>query len=239
MSPTPSTPAVRESATTNRLWLWTVLCFLCLLVWDCSGLDLRVMQAIADHRGFGLRSHWWLERVLHEGARQVALLFYLGIFILIWWPIGRFKTCRQLQWVEVFVGMTLSLLLINLLKRYSLSSCPWDLTAFGGTARYVSHWQWGLVDGGPGQCFPGGHASAAMAFLALCMPWLSSRWAVQRRRGRRMLILVLALGALLGGVQTLRGAHYPSHTLWTGLLCWVTAMLNHLAFTRIAPRPAR
>lgn len=231
-------PAMRESTLSRQLWLWTVLSLLCLLAWDFSGLDMRVMQTIADHRGFGLRSNWWMEKVLHDWTRQLAVLIYLGMLVMVWLPWGRFKTLQRLQRIEIFVGITLGLLLINVIKRSSLTSCPWDLAEFGGVARYVSHWQWGLGDGGGGQCFPGGHASAAMAFLAVCLPWLSSGMTVQRRQGLRMLIGVFALGVVLGGVQTLRGAHYPSHTLWTAMLCWGMALLNHMAFAWLARKKA-
>jgi membrane-associated PAP2 superfamily phosphatase len=234
MSPTPSLPAMRESTPSRQMWLGTVLTLLVLLAWDFSGLDLRVMQSFADRQGFVLRGHWWMEKVLHDWARQVAILVYLGMLLMVWLPWGRFRSLRRIQRVEIWVGITLGLLCINLVKRYSLTSCPWDLAEFGGVARYVSHWQWGLGDGGGGQCFPGGHASAAMAFVALSLPWLGSDLQAKRRQGLRMLIGVIALGLLLGGVQTLRGAHYPSHTLWTGLICWGVALLNHLAFARWA-----
>jgi membrane-associated PAP2 superfamily phosphatase len=102
----------------------------------------------------------------------------------------------------------------------------------------VSHWQWGLGDGGRGRCFPGGHASSAMAFLAVCLPWLSSGMTAQRREGLRMLIVVFVLGVVLGSVQTLRGAHYPSHTLWTAMLCWGMALINHMVFAWLARKKA-
>jgi membrane-associated PAP2 superfamily phosphatase len=213
-----------------------VLCLLCLLTWDFSGLDLRVMQGIADHQGFGLRHHWWLEKILHDGARQMAVLIYLGILAMVWVPLGRLRQLRRLQRIEIWVGVTLGLLLINVIKRSSLTSCPWNLAEFGGVTRYVSHWQWGLSDGGGGQCFPGGHAAAAMAFLALSLPWLTSNESAKRRQGLHMLISVFAAGMVLGGVQTLRGAHYPSHTLWTGMMCWCIALVNHMAFAWLARR---
>jgi membrane-associated PAP2 superfamily phosphatase len=33
----------------------------------------------------------------------------------------------------------------------------------------------------------------------------------------------VAVGLLLGLGQQLRGAHFMSHTLWSGLLCWLSA----------------
>jgi membrane-associated PAP2 superfamily phosphatase len=44
------------------------------------------------------------------------------------------------------------------------------------------------------------------------------------------------LGGILGLTQTVRGAHYPSHTLWTGLICWAVAVLNHWLFDTLAHR---
>jgi membrane-associated PAP2 superfamily phosphatase len=38
--------------------------------------------------------------------------------------------------------------------------------------------------------------------------------------------------AAFGGAQYLRGAHYPSHTLWTAWLCWVLS-------AALLARPAR
>ena len=67
------------------------------------------------------------------------------------------------------------LLVVSLIKRASLTSCPWDLAEFGGPAQYVSHWVLGLADGGGAHCFPGGHASAALAFVGVALPWLSGR----------------------------------------------------------------
>jgi membrane-associated PAP2 superfamily phosphatase len=213
----------------RSLWLWGVL--LCLtLAWDASGADLRVMAWLGSPQGFALRDHWWLGAVLHDGARQVALLIYLGVLVMAVWPMGRVRHLSGLQRLEIVTGITLSLLLINLVKRTSLTSCPWDLQAFGGTATYVSHWAWGVADGGSGFCFPGGHASSALAFLALSLPGLASQHPHWQRRAWVLTGLIVIAGLVLGGVQTLRGAHYPSHTAWTALLCAAAAWANHGLF---------
>ena len=229
---------MRENSPFSRLGLFTVLALLALLTWDFSGLDLRVMHWIASPQGFALRHNWWMEQLLHDQVRHAAILVYLGVLVMVWLPMGRFKDLRQLQRFEICVGSTLGLVLINVLKRYSLTSCPWDLADFGGVGTYVSHWNWALSDGGSGHCFPGGHASSALAFAALSLPWLVSGDDQNRRWGTRILWAVLLLGGLLGVVQTLRGAHYPSHTLWTGWMCWCIAVVNHMAFAWIAHKRA-
>ena len=46
-----------------------------LLLWDASGWDLPLMEAIGSPTGFPLRDNYWLENVLHTGARTSASHF--------------------------------------------------------------------------------------------------------------------------------------------------------------------
>jgi phosphoglycerol transferase MdoB-like AlkP superfamily enzyme/membrane-associated PAP2 superfamily phosphatase len=204
--PLPSSPA---------LWLLGLASLT--LLWDLSGLDMPVMLAIGTPQGFEWQNTWWLSRVLHDGLRQAMTGFWLLLVAWACWP--KLQMPRRERWTVVALA-TLSLLAVNLVKNASLTSCPWDLQAFGGSARWVSHWAWGVADGGPGRCFPGGHASSGFAFIGLCLPWLDAPAGAERRRaiGLRWLAAVLFVGLLAGAVQTLRGAHFPSHTLWTLLI---------------------
>ncbi|MDZ4123267.1 MAG: hypothetical protein U1E02_03670, partial [Hydrogenophaga sp.] len=52
----------------STVWLFGLLAFT--LLWDASGLDLPVMQAIGTSAGFALRNEWWLSAVLHDGLRH-------------------------------------------------------------------------------------------------------------------------------------------------------------------------
>lgn len=215
---------------------YTLACLLCLLAWDFSGLDRQVMHWVGHAQGFAWRESALLEQIFHTGARRLAAVIYLGVLAMVYWPRGIFRNLARWQRLEIAVGIALALVAISGLKSLSLTSCPWDLQDFGGPAMYVSHWQWGVPDGGSGRCFPGGHASSAMAFLALSLPWLSAASPAQRRIGKVLLLTVLFLGLLLGMVQTLRGAHYPSHTFWTGFICWLVVWANHSAFGQWAQR---
>lgn len=238
MTPAPAYASPGDLSPTRRLGQFTWVTLMCLLAWDFSGLDRTVMHWIADGNGFGLRDNWWLEEILHTRAKQLAILGYLGLLIMVWWPQGALCQLSRLQRTEIMVGITLGLITISTLKRFSLTSCPWDLQDFGGAARYVSHWHWGMLDGGDGHCFPGGHVSSALAFVGLALPWLGSGQTAQRNTGRRILLAVLASGLVLGLTQTLRGAHYPSHTLWTGFICWAVALANHMLFGWVAHQRA-
>lgn len=37
---------------------------------------------------------------------------------------------------------------------------------------------------------------------------------------------MLVVGTLFGWAQMARGAHYPSHTLWSAWLCWLVCVLG-------------
>jgi membrane-associated PAP2 superfamily phosphatase len=239
-------PLLASSASPVAAWWWGALLFAGL--WDLGGLDLAVMRLIGTPAGFALQHTWVLERVLHEGVRQAATGLFLLVAVWALWParwnldrLAALHLPRRERWT-VLLLVALSLIVVNLIKNTSLTSCPWELQAFGGPAAYVSHWTRGLADGGTGRCFPGGHASSAFAFLALGLPWLMPPADVSRSQvpGRRWLLAVLFAGAVAGTVQTVRGAHHPSHTLWTLVICGGVSLAGwalFLAVTRSAARP--
>jgi membrane-associated PAP2 superfamily phosphatase len=108
---------------------------------------------------------------------------------------------------------------VTLLKAGNSTSCPWDLGEFGGAAHYVSHWS-GLADGGAGRCFPAGHAASGFSFVGGYFAFLR----VDPQQARLWLQAACGSGLLLGLAQQWRGAHFMSHTLWTAVLCWCTAL---------------
>jgi membrane-associated PAP2 superfamily phosphatase len=199
----------------------TTLCLLALLIgWDLSGLDLPLAQLFGGPEGFALREDWWLTTVMHEGARTLSWLLVLALCLGVWWPWLWLRRIAQAQRLQLVVSALLGALLVSLLKGLSATSCPWDLAEFGGLARLMPHWAGFFVtDGGSGHCFPAGHDSSGFAFLGGYFafrsrePVLAWRW---------LLTAVLA-GLVLGLAQQLRGAHFMSHTLWSGALCWVAA----------------
>lgn len=197
------------------------------LAWDFSGLDLAVMGLIGSPAGFPLQHHPLLEHWLHDGLRQAASVVLVLAWIWAWLP-QRFSRLPGADRRRAVLLVTLGLIAVNLIKNHSTTSCPWDWQMFGGSVDVVSHWAWGRQDGGPGRCFPGGHASSGMAFVALALPWLAPHRPVapsaSAARGWACLGVALAAGLLCGAVQTLRGAHPPSHTLWTLLICGGVAL---------------
>lgn len=197
-----------------------VLGLLALLAWDASSLDHLLIGAFGNASGFAWRESFFTSQVLHQGGRLLAwVLLASQVLAALRKPApaaashGPSRTQRWF-WVAVILVCAVG---VPALKQFSATSCPWDLAEFGGVARTVSHWQWGVADGGPGRCFPSGHAVAAFAFFGLYFLWRDH----DAQRARRWLLAVLALGLVFGAGQLVRGAHYPSHTLWSAWLCWV------------------
>jgi membrane-associated PAP2 superfamily phosphatase len=199
---------------------WTFLTLLLLLAWDATGLDLALARLAGTPMGFPWRGNGFLVHVMHEGARALSWLLLLALLAAIRWPVGVLRRLRMRERAQLAFTVLAGVLVVSLVKQASATSCPWDLKAFGGVADYVSHWALGLRDGGPGGCFPAGHASAGFAYVA--------GWFVLRRVSSSAawtwLLCALAAGLLLGLAQQQRGAHYMSHTLWTAWLCWTTGL---------------
>ena len=214
--------------------LVAALGLLALLAWDASGLDLRLIHAVGTSTGFSLRDAWWTSQVLHDGGRLLGWLVLAALVVNIWRPWWEGPSRRErVTWVLITL---VCLLLVPALKLVSATSCPWDLQVFGGVAAYVSHWQFGVKDGGAGRCFPSGHAVAAFAFIS---GWFALRPHAPKA-ARWWLAGVLVRGVLFGWAQMVRGAHYVSHTLWSAWICWTACAVLNALFSRpqAAPVPA-
>jgi membrane-associated PAP2 superfamily phosphatase len=200
-----------------------------LLGWDFSGGDLKMAAIWGESDGFPLRTHWWMVKIMHEGARTLGWVFLLAMLIGIWRPWGALRSMTTADRLGVFLSVVCALLSVILIKGLSQTTCPWDLQVFGGAIPYVSHWDLSQSDGGGGHCFPAGHASTGFAFMAAYFGLKQSG----APAARTWLSIALLLGFVLGISQQVRGAHFMSHTLWTAWLCWTVGWLSHLIFCTI------
>jgi membrane-associated PAP2 superfamily phosphatase len=198
--------------------LWpTVALTAALVAWDLSGADLWLAGLSGTPFGFPLRADWALNRLMHNGGKTLSWALTLAMLVAVWMPVGHWRRLVRAERWQLVLSVLAAVGVVTLVKKFSLTSCPWDLRAFGGVAEHVSHWRWRASDGGPGHCFPAGHASAAFGFVG--------GWFVWRRHStvfaRGWLLAALAAGLAFGVGQQLRGAHFLSHTLWSGWLCWM------------------
>lgn len=205
-----------------------------LLAWDASGLDMTMAAWFGGAAGFPLTGHWLFSAVLHDGGKYAAWVVVLGLCVMVRWPLGVFRRIESSRRLQLVLTAFAGSLLISILKSFSSTSCPWDLAKFGGLAYHVSHWAWGTPDGGSGRCFPAGHASAGFAFLGGYFAFAKGAPGV----ARVWLFAALFAGLTFGVAQQVRGAHFMSHTLWTGWLCWCVALLFDRLHDAARPLPA-
>lgn len=202
---------------------WLALAVLLVLVaWDASALDIALARWSGGPGGFPLRDHWLLTRVLHDGAKNLAWAFTVMLCLGVAWPRGPLQALPFARRLQLPATALLATITIAALKGGSATSCPWDVSEFGGLAQHLSHWSgWFMRDGGGGHCFPAGHATTGFAFvggyfaLRSHLPRLARGW----------LVGAIAAGFVLGAVQQMRGAHFMSHTLWTAWICWMVGWL--------------
>ena len=193
----------------------TGVCLFLVLAWEATGLDFWLTSLVASTDGFAARDHWILALVLHEGGRALSGLLLALLAVCVLWPRDVVLGLSRRRRLWLLLAVASAMLLVSALKRLSATSCPWDLQGLGGTFAWVPHLRWGEVDGGPGHCFPAGHASAGFAWIAGYFAWPRAH-----PMARRWLLTAVAAGLLLGVAQQLRGAHFMSHTLWTAWICW-------------------
>lgn len=205
-----------------------LLPLLLLLCWDSTGLDMALAQAFGGAGGFAARHDPWLRRV-HETAPVLAWLWVLLLCLTLSWPPGPLARLPWRRRLQLVLSALLAWAGVALLKTFSHTSCPWDLQAFGGVARHVSHWSgWRQLDGGGGRCFPAGHATTGFAFVGGYFA-LRDLWPAA---ARRWLAVALGVGLALGLMQQWRGAHFMSHTLWSAWICWAVAWATDPLFAR-------
>jgi membrane-associated PAP2 superfamily phosphatase len=205
----------------RKLIVWLGVPLLLVALWDMTPADLIVSNWYGTPQGFALRDNYWLSTVLHTWVRRVAFSLAVMCIVAIWWPVGPWwhATRRERVWLACTVWACATG--ISLLKFTSLTSCPWDLQQFGGTATYVWHFTFGGIEGGPGGCFPSGHASTFFSFIPVF-------WLLRRHHAQRAWWVFGAMclvGLTLSWVQVMRGAHFPSHILWTLWLSWTLGVL--------------
>ncbi len=217
----------------KTLLIWWLFLTLLALLWDASGQDVAVSAWFGDRQGFALREHAIWGRGMYQLQR---VLGWAALAVLLWLtlrPRGMWLAlARSHRWV-MLVTVLVVVSLIPLLKKMNATSCPWDLAQFGGAAKalWVSHWSWGIFDGGARRCFPAGHSSTALGFLAVpvFLITVSERWS------KRLLLLVAVAGTWMGLTQVYRGAHFVSHSLWTA---WISLSVAYAVWLVVQRLPS-
>jgi membrane-associated PAP2 superfamily phosphatase len=205
---------------TWRAWarrdaLVLALGLLLLALWEASRWDMPLQRLAGGPQGFPLANAWFTKQLLHEGGRWLAA----GVLVLqlaALWRRPRAGAPGRGERAFAIAITVAAMAWVPVLKRFSHTSCPYNLVEFGGTVPYVPHWVLNLVDGGPGHCFPSGHAVAAFGFFSLYFLWRGH----DARRARTWRWGVLAVGTVFAWAQLVRGAHFASHSMWSAWWCY-------------------
>jgi len=226
----PQTSAARsKTRTLPRSWLLAPLVLLAvLLMLENTDIDRTVSRWFFDvaTQSFPLRNDFFFDMVLHHWVKYAVILTtcIAAAMLLFTWIVPELRPRRTLL-LFIVLAMTLAPLTVTTLKQVTDRPCPWDLADFGGDEPYT-HLTEGRVQPHPrGMCFPAGHASTGYALMAFYFAALRER---RFDLARAALITGVLAGLLLGLGRIAQGAHFVSHVLWAGLVCWLVMLTLHV-----------
>ena len=210
---------------------------LCAIFGD-GRLDLAIARWFYDDalRAFPLTNHWLLKGVLHDAARtasMTAALALLGVTAVAWTiPVAARLHAHRQELLFVAAATLAAAVIVGALKHFSGHACPWDLAWFGGTATYRPLLSAAVAAPAIHGCFPAAHPLSGYAWLAAGL----SLYPLAPRLARGWWGFALALGTLFGAVQVARGAHFPSHVLWSAWVVWAVVIAALTACVSIPVR---
>jgi len=207
-----------------------LLLVLTLAVFETTSLDLLVQDRLYDPA-----DGWCIDRdsplpkmIFYDGPKVV--IGVIGAFLLLCVAVPASKSAklpfsrREAAFLLVCIGLIP--LTAGVLKKTTGVFGPWKIARYGGEQPYRTLFQ--AIPHVPGRArgrgFPAAHCSGAFALMGL--------YFVGKGRTARWLGLScgLAAGWIVGIYQTLKGAHYLSHTVVTMIVAWLIVQLVARAF---------
>ena len=223
---------MKDSRTIDCRILMITLPLLLMLIgtgFEYSGLDLWWVSHFYDFQRqiWPFMNHWLFSDIIHTGGQLFCK--FLGLVWLISFSAtfskADYKSYRKP--LLCFLAATVAgPALVAIGKSITHIYTPWDLQLFNGPQPYVKLLdavsQGALV----GHAFPAGHASAGYAFSSLYFLFRRLRPSL-RAYG---ISFGLTLGLIFGIGQQVRGAHFPSHDLFSMAICWLAALIVYVSF---------
>lgn len=221
--PAPDPGAMRAFWRRHALWPALLFGAAFLVLW-ATDLDLWLADTFF-YRGPALgwlgTGTWWAVHLIHTGgiwpARAVGLAALLTLLL-------GFRLPRLRRWRRDAACLTLAMILVpglvGALQLVTNVDCPRDLDRYGGDRPYVT-----LFGDRPDNlpragCYPGSHASAGFALLAVYFVLRDRR----PRAARWSLAGAILLGMILSFGQQSRGAHFLSHDLTSAAIAWFLSL---------------
>lgn len=199
------------------------------IIGEYAGFDLWLARHFYDPVSEQWRygSLFLTTTVMHDGATDFMILIAVTNLLAI--PASYFSGAlapyrRDIAFV--LVAALTGVLIVGGLKTVTHIYSPWALAIFGGDKPYVR-----LLDVVPpgaaiGHAFPGGHSSGGFAYLSL---YFAATIRASRYR-RYALVFPAVMGLGFAVTQEVRGAHFPSHDLFSFSICWLSALLWSFVF---------
>ncbi len=204
---------------------------------ESTDIDRMVSRWFFDAASgtFPLRHEYLLDTVLHHWAKYaVVLIACLAVAgLVLTFIVPALRPQRRLLF---FLALSLALApaTVTVLKLASDKPCPWDLAEFGGYLTYSRLLEPAPPGASPGRCFPAGHASTGFTLFAF---YHAGRALRRRALAVAGLATGLAAGIVLGAARIAQGAHFLSHVLWSGLVCWLVISAVYRAVYRAGSVP--
>jgi membrane-associated PAP2 superfamily phosphatase len=227
----PCGPVQAQFNLSAKLWMTLIPVFLIsvAIVVEYSGLDIWWESNFfnVSSNSWPYRDHWLFEQVIHEGGRLFNILA-AGIWLVFFVAALLHEPLRKYQKPMLYflVAAASGPIIVGILKHTTHVYTPWDIIPFSGSLPYIR-----LFDPVPsglpvGQAFPSGHASGGYAFFSLYF-LLHHLGSPHRKYG---LAAGFFLGSIYGFGQQARGAHFPSHDLFSMVICWYSAFFIYYLF---------
>ena len=210
-----------------------------LLLVERTPLDERVSGWFfnTDTHEFPLRYNAFLDIVMHHWTKYLVALVAVAAFagFVISFITPQLKPMRPL-FLFVTLALALAPLTVAILKFFSVRHCPWSLDIYGGFAPHMKLFDSFAASAEPGHCFPAGHASTGFCLFAFHFVGRALGHAPLARAG---FVLGLFAGLGLGWVRIAQGAHFLTHVLWSGVVCWIVIAIlySKIVGTDMQPQP--
>ncbi len=230
-----SASRTRQFAQPRFWWNYGILPLIAagLLVWLFRSTDLDRQWAWAwafDGRGqrFVGSQSFWANEVLHVTGRNAAIGVALVCAICCVACHRSAQLAHRAAWTMSLCGLVFAMGIVLGARALTNVDCPWDLQGFGGSRPYVGVFEHRSRSLPHAQCFPGAHSASGFALFALFFGFRD----LYPRLAKAAFWLALVVGTAFSLAQQARGAHFLSHDIASGFLCWfsclaVSALARH------------
>ncbi|MBT3178300.1 MAG: phosphatase PAP2 family protein [Desulfobacula sp.] len=199
------------------------------IVLEYSGFDIWWIKHFYDDqsRSWPFRGHWLFDTVIHDWGRYFNICMaalWLICFVSTFF-IAKFKKHKKIL-VYFLTASLAGPLIVGIGKHSTHIFTPWELEIFSGTLPYIRLFDSVPIGAPIGEAFPAGHASGGYAYFSLYFLLLH----IGSPYKKYGFFFGLGLGLIFGIGQQVRGAHFPSHDLFSMVICWYATLIFYYLF---------